>query len=103
MKPCSSSFSAACIVFLRYACYFPGVLCVDVIHIMYEVLSVNTTIKLTIQVHVYVVFIIITCFDPCGSSSGDGINSSESNTIGTESFVRLTDMDPCECAGRRKF
>jgi hypothetical protein len=70
---------------------------------MYEFLSVHTTIKLTTQVYIYVLFIITTCFDPCGSSSGDRINLSESNTIVTESFVRLTDMDPCECARRLCF
>jgi hypothetical protein len=70
---------------------------------MYELISVNTTIKLTIQVYVYAVFIITTCFDPCGSSSGDRINSSESDTIVTESLVRLTDMDTCERARRHMF
>jgi hypothetical protein len=61
---------------------------------MYEFSSVNTTI----QMYVYVVFIVTTCFDPYGSSSGEGINSSESNTAVTETFVRLTHTDPCECA-----
>jgi hypothetical protein len=38
--------------------------------IMYEFLSVNTTIKLTIQVYVYLVFIITTCFDPDDDPQG---------------------------------